>query len=171
VLRVVLGVALAAALLAATTPALDDARATRTERLAERELDRVARAAVTLASEEAPGARRTLTVSLPGDSPTARPLAVALGGVPDGEEGPAGGGTAVADTAERDVFAVRVAGGRWTVRRVEADLRASKEDRIVGDDRPLVLRGGETYAVTLRLRRLDGRRVVVVSVRSAAGGG
>lgn len=169
-LRAVLGVVLAAALLGVVTPALDDARATRTERLAERELDRVASAAVTLEREEAPGARRTLTVALPGGSPTAAPLAVvALGGLP--AEWSANGPATVADADDRDVFAFRVAGGRRHVRRVGTDLRVRREGRIADDERPLVLRGGDTYAVTLRLRRLDGQRVVVVSVREASGGG
>lgn len=162
-LRAVLGVALAVALLAVVTPALDDARATRTERLAERELDRVASAAVTLESEEAPGARRTLTLALPGDSPTAARVSVALGGLSSGRS--------PADTAERDVFAVRVAGDRRLVRRVGTDLRVVREGRVAGDERAVVLRGGATYAVTLRLRRLDGHRVVVASVRSVSGRG
>lgn len=173
-LRAVLGVALAVALVATATPALEDARADRTERLTERELGRVGTAAETLAREEAPGARRTLTLSLPDDSPTAVPLAfVALGGLPDGAS--AVGRTAVSDTeattatdtVERDVLAFRVAGGPRHVRRVEADLRVGREDgRPVEDSRALVLRGGGTYEVTLRLVRLDGRRTVIVSFSS-----
>jgi len=165
VLRVVLGVALAVALVAAATPALEDARTDRTERLAERELGRVGTAAESLAREEAPGARRTLTLSLPADSPTAAPVAyVALGGLPAGvsavEE------SAVTDTAERDVLAVRVAGGRRHVRRVGVDLRVVRDDtRSTADSRALVLRDGGTHEVTLRLARLGGHRVVVVSIR------
>lgn len=164
-LRAVLGIALAVALVAAATPALEDARTDRTERLTERELDRVGTAAATLAREEASGARRTLTLSLPTDSPTGTSLAyVALGGLPDGAS-EVGESTAT-DTAERDVLAFRVAGGRHHVRRVEADLRVVRDGtRSVEDSRPLVLRGGGTYEVTLRLVRLDGRRTVVVSIR------
>jgi hypothetical protein len=164
VLRLVLGVALAVALVAAATPALDDARATRTERLTERELDRVAAAATTLASEDAPGARRTLTVSLPGRSPTAAPLdVVAVGGVPENESAQ-GRSVRTVDSAERDVLVFQVAGAPRQVRRVGTDLRVVRDGETdQSDAAALVLRGGETYAVTLRLVRLDGWRTVVVS--------
>ncbi|WP_276300570.1 DUF7311 family protein [Halorussus lipolyticus] len=160
-IRVVLGVALAVALVAVTTPALEDARESRSELLAERELGRVEAVIEELAREEAPGARRTLTLSLPGDSPTEASLSfVALGGVP-------GNSSATAtDTAEGDLLVFRVAGGPRHVRRVAADLRVVSEDaRSAVDSRALVLRGGETYEVTLRVVRSDGRRIVVVSVR------
>jgi hypothetical protein len=160
VLRLVLAVALAASLVAVATPTVEDARTTRTERLAERELDRVAAAANSLAREEDPGARRTLGVSFPGESPTEAPLAfVAVGGLPDGE--------LAVDTAETDVLAYRVAGGRQRVLRVEADLRIRSDegDSVASDSRPLVLRSGETYRLILRLARLDGRRTVVVTSR------
>ncbi|NHN58071.1 MULTISPECIES: hypothetical protein [Halorussus] len=160
-LRLVLAAALAVALVAAVTPALDDARATRTERLAGRELDRVGAAAASLAREESPGARRTLDLSLPTGSPTAAPLTfVALGGLPDGE-------STASDAAGRDVLAFRVAGGRRHVRRVAVDLRVVRDGRISEDDRTIVLRSGGSYAVTLRLVRSDGRRIVVVSVGSS----
>ncbi|NEU57550.1 hypothetical protein [Halorussus sp. MSC15.2] len=183
--RVVLGVALAVALVAAVVPALEDARAARTERLTERELDRVEAAAVTLAREESPGARRTLSVSLPGDPPTATPvLFVALGGLPGN------GNTTATDTAARDVLAYSIAGGDRHVRRVETDLRvgrarrtSSTESRTPGgesrrngdgpsgdDSRALVLRGGEDYEVTLRLVSPDGRRTVAVSLRPSSSG-
>ncbi|WP_435179680.1 DUF7311 family protein [Halorussus sp. AFM4] len=164
-LRLVLAAALAVALVAAVTTAVDDARATRTERLAGRELDRVGATAATLAREESPGARRTLDLSLPADSPTAAPLAfVSLGGLP-GEE------TIRADTAGRDVLAFRVADGRRHVRRVAADLRVVRGGRTSDDDRQaLVLSSGGSYAVTLRLVRSDGRRTVVVSIGSSRDG-
>lgn len=157
-LRVILAVALAASLLAATAPALEDARAARTERLTARELGRVETAALTLAREEDPGARRTLRISLPGDSPTAASLAfVALGGPPDG--------TGRIDTADGDLFAYRVAGGRRHVRRIGADLRVVSDGELAeSDSRALVLRGGETHRVVLRLARIDGRPTVVVTV-------
>ncbi|UPV99350.1 hypothetical protein M0R88_12545 [Halorussus gelatinilyticus] len=155
--RLVLAVALAAALIAAATPAIDSARTTRTERLAERDVDRVAEAATTLATEESPGARRTLAVSLPARSPTAAAVVVAIGGVEGGER--------VEDSPRRDVLAFSVAGGPRRVRRVGTDLRVSRGGAVAGSDAAaLVLRGGETYTVTLRLRRVDGRRTVVVSV-------
>ncbi|WP_135825611.1 DUF7311 family protein [Halorussus ruber] len=174
-IRVLLGVALAVALVAVTTPALEEARASRTERLTERELDRVGTAVEELAREEAPGARRTLTLSLPGDSATEAPLSfVALGGVPDGASADERGSVSEADTAARDILVFRVAGGRRHVRRVGADLRVVRGGtgrgvrdgtRSTADSRALVLRGGATYEVTLRLVRADGRRIVVVAVR------
>jgi hypothetical protein len=154
--RLLLAVALAVALVAAAMPALDAARVSRTERLAERDLDRVAAAATTLAAEESPGARRTLTVSLPARSPTAALAVVAIGGVAGGER--------VEDSRDRDVLAFSVAGGRRQVRRVGTDLRVVRDDEVAESDAAaLVLRGGDTYAMTLRLRRVDGRRTVVVS--------
>lgn len=167
-LRLLLAVALAVALVAAATPALDGARASRSERLAERDADRVAAAAATLAAEESPGARRTVGVSLPPRSPTAAAVVVAIGGVAGGEEGPSSvpeRGVSVTDSPTNDVVAFGVAGGRWQVRRVGTDLRVVRDGEVAeSDDAALVLRGGETYAVTLRLRRVDGRRTVVVSV-------
>jgi hypothetical protein len=171
VLRLVLAVVLAASLVAAATPAVEDARTTRSERLAERELDRVATAANALVREEDPSARRTLRVSFPGESPTEAPLAfVALGGLPDDasddgfpredDESPA------VDTAERDVLAYRVADGRRRVLRVDVELRVRRGDGSVSSDsRALVLRGGETHRLTLQLVRLDGRPTVVVTSR------
>lgn len=168
-IRVVLAVALATALVAAATPALEDARTVRTERLAERELGRVERAALTLAREEEPGARRTLTVSLPGGSPTEAPLAlVALGGVPGGN-GAADAATVdagTADTDRGDVFAYRAAGGQRRVRRVETDLRVVRDDPVPEPDaEPLVLAGGETHRLTLRLVRVGGRPTVLLAAR------
>jgi hypothetical protein len=170
VLRLVLAVALATSLVAVAAPAVEDARTTRSERLAERELDRVAATANALAREEDPGARRTLRVSLPGESPTEAPLAfVALGGLPgeagdDGLPGRSDEKSAV-DTAERDVLAYRVADGRRRVLRVDVDLRVRRGDGSApSDSRALVLRGGEIYRLTLRLVRFDGRPTVVVSV-------
>jgi hypothetical protein len=158
-LRLVLAVALAASLVAVATPPVEDARTTRTERLTERELGRVAAAADSLVREEDPGARRTLRLSLPGESPTEARLAyVSLGGIPDGES--------AVDTGESDVLAYRVAGGRHHVLRVETDLRIVREGRPTGSDsRPLVLRGGESRRLTLRLGRHDGRPVVMVERR------
>ncbi|WP_132057425.1 DUF7311 family protein [Halorussus amylolyticus] len=169
-LRTVLAVALAVALVAAATSALDSARTARSERLTEAELDRIEAAAESLVSEESPaepgtpGPRRTLTVSLPGESLTTAPVAlVALGGIP--------GGNSAADTDERDAFASRIDGGRHRVRRVGFDLRAAVPTennrgwRLAPDDGPLVLRGGETHRVVLRLVRIDGRPTVVASAR------
>lgn len=163
-LRLVLAVALAAALLAVVTPALEDARATRTERLTARELGRIESAAEALVHEESPGARRTLTVSLPARSPTAAPLAFAsLGGIPDRTA--AGATSETADTSGWDLLAYRIAGGSTVVRRVGVDLRVVRDgETVASDSRALVLSGGETYRLTLRLVRIRGRLTVVVGV-------
>lgn len=184
-LRTVLAVALAAALVAAANPALESTRTTRTDHLVAGELDRIETAAQVLAREESPAPlgdpapRRTLTVSIPGESPTSAPVDyVALGGLPGG---PSPEKAPVADTADRDVFAFRVSGGRQRVRRVDFDFRAaipadadpSDENSTDGDSRwrvesdaiPIVLRGGATYRLTLRLVRLDGRPTVLATVR------
>lgn len=171
-LRLVLAVALAAALLAVVTPALEDARETRTERLTARELGRIESAAETLAREESPGARRTLTVSLPGQSPTAASLAfAALGGIPNRTAAGVTSGTA--DTSGRDLLAYRIAGGSTVVRRVGVDIRVVRDGKTVApDSQALVLHGGETYRLTLRLVRIRGRLTVIVAVgRSLPGSG
>lgn len=168
-LRVVLAVALAVALLAVVTPALEDARGERTRRLTARELDRVASAAQLLAREESPGARRTLAVSFPGESPTAAPIAfVSLGAVPNST---ACGGVTPADTAASDVLAYRIAGGEHRVRRVGVDLRVVRGgQRVESDSQTLVLRGDETYRLVLRLVRIRGRLTVVVNVANSMPG-
>lgn len=171
-LRVVLALALAAAILAVVTPALEDARTTRADRLTARELDRVESAARALVREESPGARRTVRISVPGESPTTAPVAfVALGGLPGESEQ-----RVEADTANRDLLAYRLAGGSVNVRRIPVDLRVAPGGEGVGlsdetaesDDRALVLSGGESYLLTLRLVRTDGRPVVVASARSGS---
>lgn len=182
-LRTVLAVVLAAALVATANPAFESARTTRTERLVAGELDGIEAAGEGLVREESPAAlggpapRRTLTVSLPAESPTTASVEyVALGGLP-GET--AAEETSMADTAESDVFASRVSGGRQRVRRVDFDLRAAVPTggdsgtnlgtdsgrRIESDGTPIVLRGGETYRLSLRLVRLDGRPTVLATVR------
>ncbi|WP_115862826.1 DUF7311 family protein [Halorussus litoreus] len=171
-LRVVLGLALAAAIVAAVMPALDEARTTRTDRLVARELDRVESAARALVREESPGARRTVEIAVPGESPTTAPVAfVSLAGLPAGSEG-----RVDVDNDDRDLLAYRLAGGSVNVRRVAVDLRVALDgaggvpdgETIESDDRALVLPGGESSLVTLRLVRAGGRPVVVASARSAS---
>lgn len=171
-LRLVLAVALAAVILAVVAPALQDARATRTERLTARELGRIESAAETLAHEESPGARRMLTVSFPARSPTAAPLAFAsLGGVPDRTA--AGVTSRTADSAEQDLLASQITGAKTVIRRVEVDMRVVRDgETAASDSQALVLAGGETYRLTLRLVRIRGRPTVIVGVgRSLPGSG
>lgn len=165
-LRLVLGVALAATLLGTVAPALEDARTARSERLVARELDRVAAAAESLAREEAPGARRTLELSLPGGSPTAAPVAfVALGGVPGERTAADRRRRTATDDADRDLLAYRLAGGPVERRRVDAALRPVEGGpRVESASQLLVVRGGGTYHLTLRLVRNRGRATVAVVV-------
>ena len=169
-LRLVLGVALAAAILGAVAPALEDARTARSDRLVARELDRVAAAAESLAHEEAPGARRTLELSLLGGSPTTAPVAfVALGGVPGEETASDHRRRTAADDADRDLLAYRLAGGPVECRRVDADLRPVEGGpRVESAPDLLVLRGDGTYRLTLRVVRHRGRLAVTVTVGQSA---
>ena len=88
--RTLLSVVVAAALLGASLPALDDARTARTEQSMETTATRLAEAATTLASTDdpappdAPGARRTLSVTVPSAGlDTARVDYLAVGGTPN----------------------------------------------------------------------------------------
>lgn len=80
-IRVVLAVALAIALVALSVPAIDHGSAVKSERQVERELATLDRAATSLVrDEELPaaghaGARRTVTLSLPADSFASRSIA------------------------------------------------------------------------------------------------
>lgn len=67
-IRAVLAVALAAALLAASLPAVDSAATDRTAAALDRDIDRIERAGKSLLADDDPGARRVVTVTLPPDS-------------------------------------------------------------------------------------------------------
>ncbi|WP_435116826.1 DUF7311 family protein [Halolamina sp. C58] len=67
-IRALLAVSLAAALLAASLPAVESAAADRTAAALDRDVDRLDRAAGSLLVADDPGARRVLTVTLPADS-------------------------------------------------------------------------------------------------------
>ena len=157
-IRAVLAVSLSAALVAAVAPAIEDARAARTERLVERDLDRIERAAASLVHEDEPGARRTLTVSLPSESPTAAGVEfVAIGGLPADRVG--------ADSADSNVLAYRITDGRRHVSRISTDVRTVGPEADHDDGAPLVLSGGETYRLVLRLDRREGASTVRVTAR------
>ncbi|MFC4552947.1 MULTISPECIES: DUF7311 family protein [Halorussus] len=166
-LRAVLAVVLAAAMLAVTAPALDAARTARADRVAADELWAVGSAAEELAREEDPvpvgsaSARRAVALSVPDSAPTrAEVAAIAVGGVPTTRRPE--NRTRAADTERSDVLAYRLAGGEWCVRRVGVDLRLVRDGRVLRDRRALVRRGG-THGLTLRLVRYRGRPTVVVS--------
>jgi len=71
VIRAVLAVALAAALLSASLPAVDAAAADRTAAALDRDIDRLGHAGASLLADDDPGARRVVTLTLPGASLTA----------------------------------------------------------------------------------------------------
>jgi len=71
VIRVLLAVALTAALLAASLPAVESAAADRTAASLDRDIDALQRAGESLLAEDDPGARRIVTISLPHRSLTA----------------------------------------------------------------------------------------------------
>lgn len=162
-LRVVLAVVLALALLGVARPVVDDARAERTGRLAEGELARVTERATGLAGSEETGPggapRRVVTLSVPDGGLAAAPIDfVAIGGVPVC-------GTS-RDTPHGDVVAYRVQGGDTRVGHVPVDLRVVTDDRVRGDEDPLVLRGDAR--VSLSLVDSEGGRTVLVR-RGGAG--
>lgn len=70
-IRALVAVSLAAALLAAALPAVQSAAADRTAAALDRDVDRIERAGESLLADDDPGARRVVTVSLPADSLTA----------------------------------------------------------------------------------------------------
>lgn len=70
-IRVLLAVALAAALLSASLPAVESAAADRTAASVDRDIDAIRHAGASLLATDDPGARRVVTVSLPAGSLTA----------------------------------------------------------------------------------------------------
>lgn len=160
-IRVVLAVALAFALVAVAAPAIDHAAAVRTDERVASDVSSLDRAATSLvASEELPppnepGPRRIVTVSLPADSPTTAPVDyVAVGAT----------GSTLEDASppsprEASVVAYRLEGGPERVTSVDAPLRTADGD-------PLVLRGTGDRTLVLSLERAEGGEPVVVVSRS-----
>lgn len=177
--RTVLAVVLAVAVCSVSYPAIDDARTTRAEYRADRELASVSRSLVDLEDESAvplgdPGARSVVALSLPRASATTAGIEyVAIGGVPETRDPHDPRDTPHAKDDYGDVFAYRVEGGSSHVRHVPFDLRvaASAPDdadggrRLAPDGTPLVVRG-ERARVALVPVEHRGKRIVVV-VRAA----
>lgn len=156
-LRVVVAVVLAAALLGVAQPAIEDGRETAAQRAVERELIAVERAITTLETQAAvpygqSGARQVVELDLPERSFGSAGIEyVAIGGVP-GE----GGGS--------NLLAYRVTDRPPDTVRLDADLRIehSRGERSWLVDEPLVLRTGGRHRLTFEPVRYDGQRVVVV---------
>jgi hypothetical protein len=191
VIRVVLGVVLAVALLATAAPGVERARVAESETTLDRSADALRRAAAGLATDDAtpagvPGARRSLSVRVPGRAWTEAPVAfLAVGCDPggcvagatgaggagprrsDGGAGGAGGSDGTERTGRRglraddaaDVVSYRVRG------------RPTRRIRLVGVDvrtpaGPVVLAGPGRHRLTLTLEHGDrGGRAPVVAVR------
>lgn len=148
-LRVVFAVALAVVLVAAATPAIEDAREQRSAAAVAEGAATVERAAVSLleTDEHTPGAgaRRSVTVRLPARSPTSAGVEyVSVGGPPD----------ASGAVQRRGAIVYRVTGGER--RRITLDVP------LYAPDGPVVLRGDGDRRLQLGVVRIDGHHVVVV---------
>lgn len=160
-LRAVLAVALAVALLAASLPAVDRARRDHADSQVRGQLERLATAARTLAARNDPvpvgnaGATRTVTLRLPARGWRSAGVAyVAIGGVP---------GNVTTDTPDGDVLAWRLAGGPTRVVRVEdVAVHTVADGRVAPDGRPLVVHEPGRHRVELSLVRHRGRPLVLV---------
>ena len=146
-LRTVLAVALATALLATALPVVDSARTTHAERTVENELRHLDSAARRLADasdpvpRDAPGARREHAVVLPQATWGTAPIG-ALRVPPPGSD---------------EVISYRVAGGNWTTFHTRSPVP------VVGPPGGLTLRDGGRHRFVLTFQRRAGAAVVVVS--------
>lgn len=140
VVRVVLATVLAAALLAASLPAVESVRTDRTTAAMERTIDQVERAGSRLLTDEAAdaGARRVVTVSLPARSFTA-----------------AGVDQFTVRCSRECTIDYRVAGGDLQSRRLPSVPLATP-------DGPVTFSTVGTHRLALGLRRQNGSRVVTV---------
>ncbi len=162
--RVALAVLLAAALVGASLPVVEDARVRATDEAARGSAHAVADAARDLARESDPvpgtaGARRTVEISVPRRSLARADLAYLVVGGRPGDPDPR-------DTPRSDVVAYRVRGGPERVVRVPVALRVVRNGTVQPDGTPLVLHGD--VRLTLHLTLLDGRPVVLVSTYRTA---
>lgn len=164
-LRTVLAVVLAVALLAAAMPAVERARVASADAAARRTVaglfdavERLDRSSDAVPPDR-PGARRVVGLRLPERGPGSRGVAaVAVGGVP-GRDHPRAG--ALAEAADADVVAYRVRGERYRVIRVPGvDFRIVRDCSNSPDAGPLVVEDDDR--LVLRLAAVDGERVVLV---------
>ena len=152
-LRAVVAVALASALLATTLPAVETTTRERTATHVASEVDRLETAIADLRAREqaaiGPGARRVVAVRVPGrDWTHAGVDYLAIGGTPDGRE------PAKTETA----FAWRVHGSDGDRRRVAG---IPVEPGTCGDG-ALVLREPGVHRLALRLVERGGKRRILV---------
>lgn len=140
-IRAVLSVLVAVALLGASLPAVDDARVGRTETLVEADLRQLADEAAALAAESdavetGPGARRVVALRVPGRDLTTAGATVELRG-------------------KENVAVARIEGRERVRITLDVDLRTPGG--------PVRLAEPGTHRVVLELRRVDGDPVVVAS--------
>lgn len=166
-LRVVLSVLLAVALLGVAFGAVEDARTERSEQLLAGEAERLTAEITDLVRgnpavlRPAAAARRVLTISVPaGGFAGPRNATLAIGAIPGKET--------AGDTDRRDVLAYQVDDGTYHVRWLPVDVRIvdsaqppSARQDLPPDGKPLVL--SDTERVTLALVSRGGRPVVLVS--------
>ncbi|WP_335999872.1 DUF7311 family protein [Halorientalis halophila] len=157
-LRPVLAVLLATALLAASAPGVQSAARERTGGQLAAEADRLETAVADLRERESattgsPGARRIVTVDLPARSRTAAGVDVlAIGGIPDG--------SASSNRTGVDL-AWRVAEGATATRRLpEIRIAWLRDGDLVAE--PLVLESPGEHRLALTLLERDDRPVVGV---------
>lgn len=156
-IRVVLAAVLTTAVLAASLPAVEDARADRTATAIDASTERLSAAGSALAFESDPtrdpavAPTRAVTFSLPPPTwTTAGVRFVAVGGPPDGP-------------GNRSVVTYAVGDGRPTTRRLSVPLPLRTPDG------PVVLRGRGDRSVTVSLRRTPAGPVLVVGRPTADG--
>ena len=157
-LRVVVAIVLASALVAASVPGVEIAARERTEATLTAEADRLRTAIADLRNRESAvgsnaGARRIVTVEIPARSRTnAGESTLALGGVPG-------------QTEQYGEFAVdlawRVDGGAVTARRLPGVHVVHYRDGRVRDE-PLILESPGEHRVALTRIERDGRRLIGV---------
>jgi hypothetical protein len=157
-LRVVVAVVLASALLAASLPGMELAAHERSEATLTAEADRLRTAIADLRHRESAvatgtGARRVVTVEIPARSRTAAGVAaLALGGVP-GRGGP--------DERTAADLAWRVDGGEVATRRLPGVRVVHYRDGRVVDE-PLVLEAPGDHRLALTRIERDGERLIAV---------
>jgi hypothetical protein len=148
VIRVVLAVLLAAALLGAATPAIEDARVAATDRALGADLSRVGTAAETLAARHdavRPGvgpARRTVRLVVPGRSWGRARATVTVGTEPSGGR-----------------LEWQVGNRPSRTRRIDVELGVWRDGEVVAGELRL---GPGDHRLVLSLVRIDGRPAVAV---------
>lgn len=153
-IRAVLSVAIAVALLATSLPAIEEARTDRTEQQLELASDRIERGILSLAFEDDPtppgdpGARRTVTVDLPERSLTTAPAHHFR--IQESDKGDRDGAGAIVEYALP---------GRPPTERAIHDV----DVRVVGEN--IDLQGTGQYRLVFTLDRPAGEREATVVVR------